>query len=239
MVGLYPGLPPPENYETQIPSWLRDYLVKELNLFGSGPPSACGALYEQVKKSGEVGREGTNLSVKSTLLFLRCGIMSLRDAIADLREFCTSGEPVCEDTYAMEFEIVERVINKLACWCPSQSVQNRLLATGRVKHEVEEQSPAKRRKVSNRSHINTAESTRRELPRDIELLLELGSQGMVMKRCLDRSLEELVISPVSRLADKLEIVQKGLSEQEQECVKDDQRIGGDHSWDSGVSACSP
>lgn len=239
MVGLYPALPPPEDYEAQIPSWLRDYLVKEMNLFGNGPPSACGAFHGQMIRSRDIGREGTNLTVSSAALFISCGTTSLRSSIADLREFCSSGEPVCEDTYAMEFGIVEKVLKRLAGWDPSQSVKKRLLASGKTKIENDEQSPAKRRKIAENKHTGVAASAERELPKDIELLLDLGSQGMAMKGLLDSSLEDLVISPVSRLIDKLEIVEKGLRKQEDEERKKQNRVGGDHSSDSGVSACSP
>lgn len=237
MVGLYPALPPPEDYEPQIPSWLREYLIKELNLFGSGPPSACGSLYDQMVRSREVGREGTNLSVSSAALLLSCGTTSLRDSITDLREFCSSGEPVCEDTYAMEFGIVEGVIKRLAGWHPSQSIKNRLLATRPTNNESNEQSPAKRRKTSQKKRVDIAAPATQDLPRDIELLLDMGSRGMVMKGLLDSSLEDLVITPVSRLIGKLEVVYKGLRDEDNN--KKEQFTGGDHSSDSGVSACSP
>ncbi|KAG8167033.1 hypothetical protein KVR01_002722 [Diaporthe batatas] len=240
MVGLYPGLPPPEGYEPQIPSWLRDFLIKELNLFGNGPPSACGSLWDQMVRSREIGAEGTNLSVSSAALLLSCGVMSLRESVADLRDFCSSGDPVCEDTYEMEFGIVERVIKRIAGWHPSQSVQNRLLASVSSKKEGKEQSPAKRRKITESRHVDVAAPAEQELPRDIALLLNIGSQGMVMKGVLDSSLEDLVITPVSRLIDKLDTVEKALRRQEEEDCKKENRVGGgDHYSDSGVSACSP
>lgn len=244
MVGLYPSLPPPEEYEPQIPSWLRDYLIKELNLFGSGPPSACGSLYDQMVRSREVGREGTNLSVSSAALLLDCGMMSLRSSISDLREFCSSSEPVCEDTYVMEFGIVEGVIKRLAGWDASQSLQNRLLATRPTGNKSDEHSPIKRRKISKDDQAEIAQGgtvASRELPKEIQLLLHLGTQGMVMKGVLDSSLEEVVITPVSLLVEKLDIVYKGLKKQEddEQRKQDKHRVGGDHSSDSGVSACSP
>lgn len=240
MIGLYPTLP----YELQIPSWLRDYLIKELNLFGSGPPSACGSLYDQMVTSEEVGREGTNLTVKSAALLLSVGMMSLRDSIDTLREFCSSGEAVCEDTYTMEFGIVEKVVKRLAGCKASQSVQNRLLATRPTDNRSDVQSPAKRRKLSEKSlvgigHGATAAASC-ELPRDVQLLLDLGSKGMIMKGVLDSSLEESIITPVSRLVEKLDNVYKGLRQrEEEESRKEEHRVGGDHSSDSGVSACSP
>lgn len=237
MVGLYPALPPPEDYEPQIPSWLREYLIKELDLFGSGPPSACGSLYDQMVRSREVGREGTNLSVSSAALLLSCGTTSLRDSLTDLHEFCSSGEPVCEETYAMEFGIVEGVIKRLAGWHASQSIKNRLLATRLTNNESSEQSPAKRRRTSKNKRIDVAASATPGLPRDIELLLDMGSRGMAMKGALEVSLEDLIITPVSRLIEKLDIVYKGLREEEKKMKK--QCIGGDNSSDSGVSACSP
>lgn len=243
MVGLYPALPPPEDYEPQIPSWLREYLIHELNLFGCGPPSACGSLYDQMVTSRQVGREGTNLSVKSAALLLSCGTTSLRMSIDELREFCSSGDAVCEDTYAMEFGIVEGTVKRLAGWDASQSVQNRLLATRPTDNRRDEHSPAKRRKISDDNVVGVDHGSQvasRELPRDIQLLLDLGSQGMVMKGALDISLEDQIITPVSRLVEKLDNVYKGLREQEEEeKKKQEHRMGGDHSSDSGVSACSP
>lgn len=243
MVEMYPALSLPEDHEPQIPSWLRDYLIKELNLFGSGPPSACGSLFDQMMTSREAGREGTNLSVSSTALLISCGTVSLRSSIADLRDFCSSGEAICEDTYAMEFGIVEGVIKRLAGWDASQSVRNRLLATRPTNNKADGRSPAKRRKTSKDNRVGVNEGATvpsRELPPDIELLLDLGSKGMVMKGALDDSLEEHVITPVSRLVEKLDNVYNGLRKQEEEeKKKKDQRMGGDHSSDSGVSACSP
>lgn len=239
-MGLYPTLP----YELQIPSWLRDYLIKELNLFGCGPPSACGSLYDQMVTSKEVGREGTNLTVKSAALLLSVGIMSLRDSIDTLREFCSSGEAVCEDTYAMEFGIVEKVVKRLAGWNASQSVKNRLLATRPTDSKGDKQSPSKRRKLSEKTSVGIGHGVTAaascELPRDVQLLLDLGSKGMIMKGVLDSSLEETIITPVSQLVEKLDIVYKGLFQQEDEDKKkEEHHMGGDHSSDSGVSACSP
>lgn len=244
MIGLYPALPPPEDYEPQIPSWLREYLIKELDLFGCGPPSACGSLYDQMVTSRQVGREGTNLSIKSTALLLSCGMTMLRMSIADLREFCSSGEAVCEDSYEMEFGIAQGIVKKLVGWDPSQSVQNRLLATRRTDKKSNEHSPAKRRKISKDDRVGVthgAAPASWELPNDIKLMLDLGSRGMVMKGALDTSLEERIIAPVSRLVDKLDNIYKGLCSQEEEEKKkeEESRIGGDHSSDSGVSACSP
>lgn len=244
MVGLYPALPPPDDYEAQISSWLRDYLIKELNLFGSGPPSACGSLYDQMVRSKEVGREGTNLSVSSAALLLDCGTMSLRSSISDLHEFHLSSDPVCEDTYAMEFGIVEGVIKRLVGWDASQSVRNRLLATRPTGNKREEHSPTKRRKLSKDDQVAVAQGgtvAPHELPKDIKFLLDLGSKGMVMKGVVDSALEEVVITPVSQLIEKLDIVTKGLREQEkdEERKQKEHHVGGDHSSDSGVSACSP
>lgn len=243
MIGLYPALPPPEDYEPQIPSWLREYLINELNLFGCGPPSACGSFYDQMVTSREIGREGTNLSVKSAALLLSCGMTSMRMSIDELREFCSSGEAVCEDTYAMEFGIVEGIVKRLAGWDASQSVQNRLLATRPTNNRSDGPSPTKRRKISDSNVVGvtrTAAAASWELPSDIKLLLDLGSRGMVMKGALDFSLEEQIITPVSQLVDKLDNVYKGLrSLQEEEKQKEENRVGGDHSSDSGVSACSP
>ncbi|POS80810.1 hypothetical protein DHEL01_v200777 [Diaporthe helianthi] len=238
MLGLYPALPPPEGYESQIPSWLRDFLIKELNLFGNGPPSACGSLYDQMMRSREIGAEGTNLSVNSAALLISCGTMSLHDSIADLREFCASGDPVCEDTYALEFSIIEKVLKRLTGWDSSQKLQNRLLASGKTKNESKEQSPTKRRKITESKHVEVAAPTEPDLPKDIELMLSLGSQGMVMKGVLDSSLEDLIITPVAHLIEKLEIVEKGLRKQQDEDRKK-KNLVGDSSSDSGVSACSP
>lgn len=242
MMGLYPTLP---YDELQISSWLRDYLVQELNLFGTGPPYGFSSFYDQMVNSKEIDREGKNLTVKSATLFLSYGIMGLRDEIDRLREFCSLGEVAYEDNYATEFGIVEGTVKRLAGWAASQSVQNRLLATRPTDDKSDKQSPAKRRKISKDSlvgvaHGATVSSSSCELPRDIQLLLELGSQGKIMKGVLDSSLEETIITPVSQLVEKLDIVYKGLRQQEKdEKKKEEHHVGGDHSSDSGVSACSP
>ncbi|KAK2600850.1 hypothetical protein N8I77_010356 [Diaporthe amygdali] len=242
MAGLYPTVPPPEELKHQIPSWLRDYLLKELNLFGQGPPSACRSLYDPMQHSKEAGQEGTNMSVEWTAHFISYATVSLRDSITDLRDFCSSGEASCEEIYAMEFGIVESVVRKLAGCDANKSVKEKLLASA-PRNDDKECSPSKRRKVSGGrlvkiAHDSTAAS--KELPADIELLLDLGSQGMTMKSVLDSSLEDLVIAPVSQLVEKLEVVYKGLRKQEEEHMKEEACVArGDHSSDSGVSACSP
>lgn len=241
MIGRYPTLP----YELQIPSWLRDYLIKELNLFGRGPPSACGSLYDQMVNSKEIDRGGRNLTVKSAVALLSAGIPRLRESIDELREFCSLEEVPYEEIYAMEFGMVEVIVRKLAGYDASQSVQNRLLATRPTGNKSDKPSPAKRRKISKDSLVGLAHGAMAaaascELPRDIQLLLDLGSQGKIMKGVLDSSLEETIITPVSQLVEKLDIVYKGLHEQEkEEKKKEEHHVGGDHSSDSGVSACSP
>lgn len=137
----------------------------------------------------------------------------------------------------MEFGIVEEIIKKLAGWHPSQSIKSRLLATRPTNNESNEQSPAKRRKTSEKKRVDVAAPATPDLPKDIELLLDMGSRGMIMKGALDVSLEDLIITPVSRLIEKLDIVYKGLRDEEKKMKK--QCIGGDNSSDSGVSACSP
>ncbi|KAI3397805.1 hypothetical protein diail_10338 [Diaporthe ilicicola] len=242
MAGLYPTLAPPEELEYQIPSWLRDYLFKELNVFGQGPPSACRSLYDQMKRSKEVGNEGKNMSVASAVLLLSCSMMSLRHSIDDLRDFCSSGEAVDEDSYEMEFGIVDGVVRKLAGCDATKGIKNRLVAPEASDDEIE-YSPPKRRRTSKDTLVGVVgggAAASRELPRDIELLLDLGSRGMAMKSALDSSLEDLVITPVSRLVEKLENVYKGLRKQEEEHAREQPRVArGDHSSDSGVSACSP
>lgn len=242
MAGLYPTLPPPEGQEPQIPSWLRDYLIKELNIFGKGPPSACDSVFNQMQRSKEVGREATNMTVGSTALLLSCAMLSLRDSLDDLRDFCSSGEAVCEESYKLEFGIVEDVVGKLAGCDTTKSLKNRLAATEPSDDEIE-YSPSKRRRISRETSVGVSygsTAASRELPKDIGLLIDLGSRGMAMKSALDNSLEDLVIAPVSRLVDKLENVYKGLRKQEEDNRKEELRgTRGDHSSDSGVSACSP
>ncbi|KAJ0123312.1 hypothetical protein J7T55_011777 [Diaporthe amygdali] len=242
MAGLYPTLPPPEELKHQIPSWLRDYLLKELNLFGHGPPFACGSLYDQMQHSKEMDMEGNNLSVRSTVIMMSGAIVSLRDSIVVLRDFCSSGEALYEEIYTMEFGIVESVVRKLAGCDATKSIKEKLLASAPRNYD-KESSPSKRRKVSEGRLVEIAHDSSaasKELPADIGLLIDLGSQGMAMKSALDSSLEDLVITPVSRLVEKLEVIHKGLCKQEEEHMKAEAHVAqGDHSSDSGVSACSP
>lgn len=96
----------------QVPSWLRDYLVRELNLFGQGPPSSCRALYDQMEAGGrEAG--GRNPSVRSAALLLSCAGRLLQRSVDELRDFVRGGEAVSEEGYAMEFGMVEGLVGRL------------------------------------------------------------------------------------------------------------------------------
>lgn len=201
MAGLYPNLSPPEGLENQVPSWLRDYLFKELNLFDQGPPSACRALYDQMDASRE--KTGCNPSVKAAALLLSCAERFLQRSVDELREFVQSGEAVCEESYVMEFRMVEGIVKRLV-GCHGVSAR------------------------------------KKRMPKDVQLLLEIGGMGMGMKSALDCSLENVIIEPVVILIEKLDFVAKGLRKLQEEGESENRKDGdSDDMSDSGFSGCSP
>lgn len=107
MAGLYPSMAAPPDMDAQIPSWIRDYLVKELNVRGQGPPKTCQVLYEGLKRSQD--EPGLNASVWLTETQLSCSAINLQHAVDDIRDFVNS-RIVVEDTYEKEFGMIIRTI---------------------------------------------------------------------------------------------------------------------------------
>lgn len=199
MAGLFPAQST-EGIEEQIPSWLRDYLVTELDVYGCGPPAACAALYDHLKKSQD--DVGINTSVKTAGTLLRCAIMSLQHSIQDIREFVDS-DLMVEDTYDLEVGMVVRTVKRL---------------------------------------INADTDCKdKKLPRDIHLLLDIGSMGVGMKSAMEASLQSLVVEPYSKLVEKLEMVAKGLQRdaerQHEEDTAEDRKSENEFGSDSGVDGC--
>lgn len=196
MAGLYSNLPACPNIDEQIPSWLRDHLVRELNVLGRGPPKACEALYEGLKRSQE--EVGINTSIWVTEMQLACAVTSLQHSIEDIQEFVCS-EFVVEDTYEREFGMVVRTVLRLVG------------------------------------------SDGDKMPRDVQLLIDVGSIGVTMKYALEEPLARLVIKPYSQLAQKLEVVAKALRQDLERTrqQKDEAINDGDtkSATDSGVDIC--
>lgn len=94
MAGLFPNMSPSPDNEPQIPSWLRDALIKDINVYGKGPPAACRALYDHLKRSQE--ETGTNTTVWTAEMLLGCAAMSLRHAVELVQDF-VDGSAVYDD----------------------------------------------------------------------------------------------------------------------------------------------
>lgn len=186
MAGLYPAMAPPPDFDSQIPSWLRDYLVKELDTHGHGPPAVCRVLYEGLKRSQD--EVGTNPSVGATEGLLAYAVISLQRSIDEIRDFVGSSI-VVEGDYERELEVVTRTTSRL---------------------------------------VGGEDG---ELPRDIKLLFELGSMSATLKSAMDDPLENLVISPLSQLVEKIEGVGKALRQEVESAELDSQ----DSNSDSGIS----
>lgn len=165
MVGLFPAMAPAADIDRQIPSWLRDYLVEELNMRGHGPPAACRVLYEGLKMVQD--DVGINPSVWITETQLACAAISIQHSIEVVRDFISS-PIVVEEDYEMELGLVIRTVTGL-------------FGGGGD-----------------------------ELPRDIQLLFELGSSSATLVGAMKEPLERLVISPFSQLNEKIEVVAKAL-----------------------------
>lgn len=196
MSGLYPDMAVPVDIDEQIPSWLRDYLVKELHVLGRGPPTACQALCEGLKRSQD--EPGINPSVWLTETQLSCAAVSLQHAIDDVRDFVKSGI-VIDDTYEKEFGMIIRTVLRLV-GCSFE-----------------------------------------EAPKGVQLLFEMGSAGVTMKCALDEPLERLIITPYSKLVEKIQAVAKVLQQDLQRTrqSKDGDTGDGDtaSNADSAVEFC--
>lgn len=201
IAGLFPNQSTTSTDE-QIPSWLRDYLVQELDVYGCGPPAACAALYEHLRRSQE--DVGLNTSVRTAATLLRCAATSLRHALQDVRDFVDADYMVA-DTYALEVGMVARTVGRLV---------GSGVATASVRcHEEDEEEDND--DDDDRGKKKTPPE-KRTIPREIQLLLDIGGMGVAMKKAMETSLTDLVVEPYSRLVDKLDMVAKGLQREEEE-----------------------
>lgn len=126
MTGLYPDMAASPDLEDQIPSWLRDYLIRELDVHDKGPPRCCLALYEGLRRSQD--DVGVNPSVWVVEMQLSCAAISLRHSVDDVRDFvdCVS---VVGETYEREFGVIVRtVLGLVGCVLEEAPREIRLLA---------------------------------------------------------------------------------------------------------------
>lgn len=110
MASLYPNLPPPPDADEQIPSWLRDYLLKILNVHGYGPPAVCRAFYDHLIASE--GDKGINHSVRTAESHLSYATISLRYAIEVVKSFMRT-QHIFYDTYEEEIRNVIKIVKRL------------------------------------------------------------------------------------------------------------------------------
>ncbi|CAN8100356.1 unnamed protein product [Discula destructiva] len=110
MAGLFPNMAPSPDADEQIPSWLRDYLLTELNVHGHGPPANCRALYVHLKEAQE--DSGINNTVRTTEGALAYAAISLRYALEEVRSFVDM-KRVHKETYDKEVQIIIKNIKRL------------------------------------------------------------------------------------------------------------------------------
>lgn len=199
MAGLFPNQATTDTDE-QIPSWLRDYLVQELDVYGCGPPAACAALYKHLRRSQD--DVGLNTSVRTAATLLRCAATSLRHALQDIRDFVDADYMVA-DTYALEVGMVARTVRRL--------VGSGVATAVRCHEEDEEEDD----EGEDREKKKTPPK-KRTIPREIQLLLDIGGMGVAMKKAMETSLTDLVVGPYGRLVDKLDMAAKGLQREDEE-----------------------
>lgn len=233
MAGLFPNQSTTDTDE-QIPSWLRDYLVQELDVYGCGPPAACAALYEHLRRSQD--DVGLNTSVRTAATLLRCAATSLRHALQDIREF-VDADCMVADTYALEVGMVARTVGRL--------VGSGVATAVRCREEDEEEDDDE---YEDKGKKKTPPE-KRTIPREIQLLLDIGGMGVAMKKAVETSLTDLVVEPYSRLVDKLDMIAKGLQREEegqqqqqqdskQQAEQDKSETNESHSGsDSGIDGC--
>lgn len=108
MAGLFPKSQP--EFDQQIPSWLRDYLLTILNVRGHGPPAICRAFYDHLKDSQD--DMGINNSVRTAESLLSYATISLRYAVEEVKSFA-SMQYTFEHTYGEEVWNVIKTIKRL------------------------------------------------------------------------------------------------------------------------------
>lgn len=125
MAGYFSNQPPSPNSAAQIPTWLREYLIKELNVRGHGPPANCRAFYSRLLDSRE--DFGLNHTVRTAEGALAFAVISLRYALDELRSFIAA-KYVSKETYGDEVRVVVRNVERMV-GCPGEDmgVELRLL----------------------------------------------------------------------------------------------------------------
>lgn len=108
MAGLFPTSRP--DFDEQIPSWLRDYLLSILNVHGHGPPAICRAFYDHLKDSQD--DMGINNSVRTAESLLSYATISLRYAVEVVKNFANA-QYTFEHTYGEEVWNVIKTIKRL------------------------------------------------------------------------------------------------------------------------------
>lgn len=108
MAGLFPKSQP--EFDEQIPSWLRDYLLAILNVHGHGPPAICRAFYDHLKDSRD--DMGINNSVRTAESLLSYATISLRYAVEVVKNFANM-QYKSEHTYGEEVWNVIKTIKRL------------------------------------------------------------------------------------------------------------------------------
>lgn len=217
----------------QVPSWLRDYLVRELDVHGHGPPAACAALYDHLKRSQSQNRSqddvvginnNNNPSVRTVATLLRCASMSVRYAVQVVRDFVDAGW-VVEDTYELEVGLVVRTVERLVTCCDGSS-SSTPFRSGSGDENKKEKGEGKGKRG------------KKLLPRDIQLVLDIGSMGVAMKGAMEAPLRSLVVEPYSALVEKLDMVVDGLRrEEEHERETEGEKAENGSGSDSGVDGC--
>lgn len=110
MADLYPNMAPPPETDEQIPSWLRDCLLKILNVHGHGPPAVCRVFYGHLKDIQ--GDMGINHSVRTAKSHLSYATISLRYTIEEVKIFSTM-KYTFKERYEEEVWVVVKTIRRL------------------------------------------------------------------------------------------------------------------------------
>lgn len=101
---------PSSGTPSQIPTWLREYLIKEINVLGHGPPAICRAFYDHLLAGREdYAQNHTVLTAETSLAF---AVISLRYAIDEVQSFVGAAY-VSEETYEEEVQVVIRNVKRM------------------------------------------------------------------------------------------------------------------------------
>lgn len=109
MAGLYEDYSS-ESEDSQIPSWLRDFLLDEIAVQDRAPPTACCTLYEVL--DGGKDELGQNPSVKTIQLLLLCATSRLKRSISEVRDFVEvlAGTHTAEE---LDLTLLREIVNPL------------------------------------------------------------------------------------------------------------------------------